>query len=71
MDGPRGYHAKWNKSDRERQILYDFTYMWNFKNKTNEQTLQNLNRVMHAENKQVVAREGGMGNQKYKLPVIR
>ena len=36
MDGPRGY-AKWNKSDRKRQILYDFTYMWNLKNKTNEQ----------------------------------
>ena len=24
--------------DRERHILYDFTYMWNLKNKTNEQT---------------------------------
>ena len=31
MDGPRGYHAKWNKSDRERQIPYDFTCMWNIK----------------------------------------
>ena len=27
MDGPRGDSAKWNKSDRERQILY-LTYMW-------------------------------------------
>ena len=33
MDGPRGYYAKWNMSDRERQILCDFTYMWNLKNK--------------------------------------
>ena len=33
VDGSRGYHAKWNKSDRERQILY-LTYMWNLKNKT-------------------------------------
>ena len=24
------------KPDRERQILYDFTYMWNLKNKTNK-----------------------------------
>ena len=24
------------KSDRERQILYDITYMWNLKNNTNE-----------------------------------
>lgn len=38
MGGPRGYYAKWNESDRERQIPYDFTYMWNLKNKTNEQT---------------------------------
>ena len=28
MDGLGGHYAKWNKSDRERQILYDITYMW-------------------------------------------
>ena len=28
MDGPRDYHTKWSKSERERQI-YDITYMWN------------------------------------------
>ena len=39
MDGPRGYYAKWNKSDKERQIPYDFTHMWNLKNKINKQTL--------------------------------
>ena len=38
MDGPRWYYAKWNSSDRERQILYDIAYMWILKNKTNEQT---------------------------------
>ena len=26
-DGPRDYHTKWSKSERERQILYDITYM--------------------------------------------
>ena len=31
MDVPRVYHTKWNKSDRERQISYDITYMWNQK----------------------------------------
>ena len=25
MDGPGGHYAKWNKSDREKQILYDTT----------------------------------------------
>ena len=27
MDGLGGHYVKWNKSDRERQILYDMTYM--------------------------------------------
>ena len=33
MDGHIGCYDKWNKLDRERQILYDFTFLW-----TNEQT---------------------------------
>ena len=36
MDGPRDYHTKRSKSERERHILYDITYMWNLKNDTNE-----------------------------------
>ena len=28
---PQGQYAKWNKSDRERQILSELTYMWNLK----------------------------------------
>ena len=31
MDGLGRYYANWNKSDRERQTLYDITYMWNLK----------------------------------------
>ena len=27
MDGLERHYAKWNKSDRERQIPYDITYM--------------------------------------------
>ena len=38
MDRPRGYYAKWNKWVREREILGEFTCMWNLKNKTNEHT---------------------------------
>ena len=30
--------AKWNKPVRERQIPYDFTYMWTLMNKINKQT---------------------------------
>ena len=31
MDGPWGHYAKWDKSHRERQILYDLTETWNLK----------------------------------------
>ena len=31
MDGPMDGHTNWSKSDRERQISYDITYMWNLK----------------------------------------
>ena len=36
MDATRDYHNKWSKSERERQILYEITYMWNLKYDTNE-----------------------------------
>ena len=35
-DAVRGYHTKWNKSERERQLPCDITYMWNLKYSTNE-----------------------------------
>ena len=35
-DGPRDYHLKWSKSERERQIPYDIIYMWNLKYGPNE-----------------------------------
>ena len=31
MDWLGGHYAQWNKSDREREMLYVFTYMWNLK----------------------------------------
>ena len=34
----RVYYAEGNMSDREREISYYFTYMWNLKIKTKEQT---------------------------------
>ena len=32
----RDYHTKLSMSERERQIPYDITYMWNLKYNTNE-----------------------------------
>ena len=48
MDGPIGYYTTWNKSDRESQIPYNFTYVWNLKNKINEQ--QNRNKLIDRTN---------------------
>ena len=36
MDEPRDYHTKQSKSERERQIPYAITYMWNLKYDANE-----------------------------------
>ena len=36
MDVTRDYHTKWSKSERERQVSYDITYMWNLKYGINE-----------------------------------
>ena len=40
------------KPDRERQILYGITYMWNLKNK----------RLIEAESRMVVSRSLGKGH---------
>ena len=36
MDATRDYHTKWSKSERERQIPDDITYVGNLKYGTNE-----------------------------------
>jgi len=33
VDGTRGYYAKRKKSVRKRQIPYDFTHVWNLRNR--------------------------------------
>ena len=56
MVGPRDYHSKWSKSDKERQILYDIIDTWNLKNNANEY-LQNRNRFTDLENKLTATKE--------------
>ena len=46
MNGPGQYYAKWNKPVRERQVPYDFTYMWNL---INQNKLTNRNRLIYTE----------------------
>ena len=54
IDEPRDCHTEWNKSDRERQILYDVTYMWNLKQWYKWSYLQNRNRATNVKSKLIV-----------------
>ena len=52
--------AKSSKPDRERQILYDLTYMWNLKKTIKQKTKQNKKiKLIDTGNRLVVARGRG------------
>ena len=61
MDGHMEYHTKWSKSDRERQMSYDITYMWNLKIWYKWTNLQNRNRLTDIENKLMVTKGERVG----------
>ena len=53
MGGPGKYYSKRNKEE-ERQILYDFTHIWNLK-KTSSKEMKK--KIINTENKLVVTKE--------------
>ena len=55
------------KSDRERQITYNSTYIWNLKNNVNKKTKQMVSRWERGWE----MGEKGEGIKKYKLPVVK
>ena len=64
MDGPRDHHTKPSKSERERQIPYGITYMWNLKYNTNENIFAKQKQT-HLENRPVFAKgEEGWGRER-------
>ena len=80
MGGLGGHYAKCNKSDSERQILCNITYMWNLK-KYNKLVKITKKKQTHRYRKQTggCQREGVLGRQvkymkrlkRYRLPVIK
>ena len=66
MDGPRDYHTKWSKSDKERQVLYDI-------NKKSKKKIQmNLfikQKQTHRHRKQPYGYQRGKGKERDKLGV--
>ena len=51
MDGPRGCHTEWSKTERRKQILNINTYMWNLEKWYRWSYLQSRNRDTDIENK--------------------
>ena len=55
MDVPRDYYNKWSKLDREKQVSYDITYMWDLKYKWTY--LQHRSGLIDIENKSMATKE--------------
>ena len=75
MNGPRGYYARRNKSVRERQIPYHFTYMWNLMNKNKNNKKKQIHRYREqtdsCQRGRVLGLGGkGEGMKQYKLVVV-
>ena len=61
MDGPRDYHTKLSKSDRESQVSHGITYLWNLKIWYKQTYLQSRHRFMDIENKLMITKGGWCG----------
>ena len=72
MDTTRDYHTKQSKTERERPIPSDITYMWNLKIQYKSTYLQNKTRLTDIENRLVVAKgEGGKGGKEWEFRISR
>ena len=60
-DGPRVCHTQWSKSEREKQISYINTYMWNLEKWYRWTGLQGRNRDTDVENKRMDTKWGETG----------
>ena len=61
MDVTRDYHSKWGKSEQEKQIPYEITYIWSLKYDTNEHIYE-TGTESRTDNRLVVAKSGGSGS---------
>ena len=60
VGGSRDCHTEWNKSEREKQILYINAYMWNLEKWYRWTSLQGRNWDTDVENKRMDTK-GGIG----------
>ena len=58
MDRPLGHYAKCGKSDKERQLLYDLSYIWNLNTHTHthtHKTNENKQKILNKTNKKTIS----------------
>ena len=68
MDGPKDYHTKWSKSDRERQISHEIACMWNLKKIPNTDELIYKTEIdSQTEKKLMVIKEESRGRGKLEV----
>ena len=68
MDEPGGHNTKWNKPDTERQILYEFTYMWNLHTQKKEGKNADYQGLIEEENGEMSVKDTEF--QLYKIDVL-
>ena len=68
MDGTRDSHTEWSKSERERQIPYDITYIWNLIYGTNEPFYR---KETHGLGEQTCGCQGGGSGMDWEFGVNR
>ena len=61
MDGTRDSHTKWNTSEREKQIPYEITYMWNLNYGTNDPIY--IAEIDHGHGEQTCGCQEGEGRE--------
>ena len=65
--GSWGYYTKWTKSDGERQIPYDFTFIWNVAKKKIKVSEQTKQKQTHKFREQSSPYQRGRGSREGKV----
>ena len=69
VDGPRVCHTEWSKSEREKQISYINSYMWNLDKWYRWTYLQGRNRDTDVEKRHVDTGRGGRGGMNWEIGI--
>ena len=62
MNGPTDYQTKWSKSDRERQMSYDITYLYDLLKSDTNELIYKTERLADIENTLMVTKSNSEGS---------